>query len=150
MAALGSLPYLPLFAVSKADFNSSVAVFVPLQYSLTPSTSLCISSCFSSISARAPFVASQEPPGIFYPLKITGNFQRCLSGSCSGSLRHILSESSECSLCLHLQFFNRPRGVSHLSLTSGNAVQTWCLSQRELTLSPCLVPVCDVPRPSPH
>lgn len=150
MAAVGSLPYLPFFAVSKADFNFAVAVFVLLQYFLIPSTSLCTSSCFCSIPARAPFVASQEPPGIFYLLKITGHFQRCLSGSCSGSLRYILSESSECSLCLHLQSFSRPRGISHLSLTSGNAVQTRCLSQRELTLSLCLVPLCDVPRPSPH
>lgn len=96
------------------------------------------------------FYSSQEPPGIFYLLKITGNFQRCLSGSCSGSLRYILSESSECSLCLYLQSFSRPRGISHLSLTSGNAVQTRCLSQREVTLSLCLVPLCDVPRPSPR
>lgn len=149
-AALGSLFYLPFFAISRADFTSAVAVFVPLQYSLTPSISLCISSCFSSSSSRAPFMASQEPPGIFYLLKITGNFQRFLSGLSSGSLRHILSESFDCSLCLHLQFFNRPRGISHLSLTSGNAVQTWCLSQRELTLPPCLVPLCNVPRSSPH
>lgn len=34
MAAVGSLPYLPFFAVSKADFNFAVAVFVLLQYSL--------------------------------------------------------------------------------------------------------------------
>lgn len=38
-------------------------------------------------------MASQEPQGIFYLSKITGNFKICFSGSCSRSLRYALSLS---------------------------------------------------------
>lgn len=115
--------------------------------------SLCVLSC-CSISARAPFVDFQEPQGIFSPVEGNRKFLKMpfwvlqwITQLCS------FFESSECcSLCLHLQSFKNLHGVGHLCLTSNKArsVQTWCLSQRGLTLSPCFVPLCDVPSLSSH